>query len=548
MSSRLNRFAGGAAAITVSLGAGAAYINHEFGPETLPRMGKLYRVAIPGFLAYKRVQLLEDEWRKYFGLPVDEDALNRTYEALHTEWAPRGLAIVLELRGFNLKTGQLVASNFGDAFPRTWQKTFEPLLDRVPACDFATVRETVEKGLGKKIEDVFSRFETEPLASASIGQVHRATLRATGERVVVKVMYPEVESRFRGDLLAAKRFVAVAMPEHLEPLSEIEKQFANEFDYTREASQLELVRSNLAKPRARAFKDIMVPKPHLELCSKMVLVMSEIPNAKKLTTALEEDILFFAKREGISSAAFIERERAADQAALARGELRCGPSAKVMDSWANQLRWVNWFRGWVGLPPSHVPLNHAALVDTLFQVHAHEILVDGAFNGDPHPGNILVTRSGTDPSDKSSPPRLALVDYGQVKILRDDQRLALARLIVALARAPHPPQPHHEKEVARHMRALGWKSAKSDDAVTFANARLFFDRDDAIISGGKNTQAYIESLEARDRRVSLGDFVLAGRASLMLRGLGHMLNQHRSAAQAWAPIAESVLKEAGEKV
>ncbi len=51
-----------------------------------------------------------------------------------------------------------------------------------------------------------------------------------------------------------------------------------------------------------------------------------------------------------------------------------------------------------------VPLNHAAMIDTLLRVHGHEIFVDGFFNADPHPGNILLCPDG----------RLGLIDYGQV--------------------------------------------------------------------------------------------------------------------------------------
>ena len=99
------------------------------------------------------------------------------------------------------------------------------------------------------------------MASASIGQVHRATLAGTGEAVVVKVQYPEVERSFRGDIHTAKTFTAVALPEYLAPLTEIEKQFANEFDYRREAAQLLLktpfLLSQMADPhpgRIRGFE------------------------------------------------------------------------------------------------------------------------------------------------------------------------------------------------------------------------------------------------------------------------------------------------------
>lgn len=60
----------------------------------------------------------------------------------------------------------------------------------------------------------------------------------------------------------------------------------------------------------------------------------------------------------------------------------------------------------------------------LNRVHAHEIMVDGAFNGDPHPGNILLLPDG----------RVGLIDYGQVKRINEEVRLNHARLVVALAK------------------------------------------------------------------------------------------------------------------
>jgi hypothetical protein len=90
----------------------------------------------------------------------------------------------------------------------------------VPAKDFACVRATVEAALGgAALETVFSEFDEAPLAAESIGQVHRATLKS-GEKVVVKVMYKEVEGQFRGDIFAAKKFAALALPEHVKALEQ----------------------------------------------------------------------------------------------------------------------------------------------------------------------------------------------------------------------------------------------------------------------------------------------------------------------------------------
>ena len=411
----------------------------------------------------------------------------------------------------------------------------EPLLDRVPPKPFPTVRAIVEAELHAPLDTIFSSFEEVPLAAASIGQVHRATLREGGTPVVVKVMYQEVEAHFRGDVATARFFAEVALPEHVAALKEIEKQFANEFDYRREAAQLKLVGANLA---ATSF-DVIVPSPVLPLCTKSVLVMTEVPRAERLAVALARDVDAFALEAGVTPAAFLAAERVKNEEALARGHLRCGPDARTMDAVISFRRWRNalaWPLAWLGVvPPAHVPLNHARLVDDLLAIHGHEILVDGAFNGDPHPGNLLL-------SDR----RLALVDYGQVKILTPDMRLRLARLLVALA-AADPASPADRARVASCMTAMGFATAKGDPDVSYAVARVFFDRSDSIVTGGLHVQQFLEKLSAADAVTSIGDdYVLVARASLMLRGLAGQLNQHRSTAVAWRPLAERVLREAGE--
>ena len=267
--------------------------------------------------------------------------------------------------------GQLCASNYGAAFPKIWQKTFEPVLDSIPPKPFDDVRAIVESDLGRPLGEVFSSFDPQPMAAASIGQVHRAVLKADGRRVVVKVMYPEVEARFRGDVAISKAFFSVTMPEQAILLDEVEKQFANEFDYTREAAQLDLVRRNLAA--AGTFSHIVVPEPVKELCTKRVLTMTEIVGAKKLTTALEEDTAAFAAEQGKTTAQLLAEEEALNDAALKRGELRCGPDAPSMASFINARKWRNRLGWLVGLPPAHVPLNHAWLMDELFRVHGHEV-------------------------------------------------------------------------------------------------------------------------------------------------------------------------------
>ena len=69
------------------------------------------------------------------------------------------------------------------------------------------------------------------------------------------------------------------------------------------------------------------------------------------------------------------------------------------------------------------PINAPKLIDMLFDVHGHQLLHDGFFNGDPHPGNILLLDDG----------RIGLIDWGQVKRIGKDERIKIARLLIALA-------------------------------------------------------------------------------------------------------------------
>ena len=184
----------------------------------------------------------------------------------------------------------MCAANIGNAFPPVWVDTMSVLQDECPAREFGVVKQIVEEEfatIGKKMDDVFDTFEKEPIGAASIGQVHRATLK-TGENVVVKVMYPNVEQVFRGDVRTIKLFCEVAQPVHVPPLIEIEKQFMTEFDYRREAEQLEKIRDNMDKSGIIG-RLCEIPAPYLELCTKRVLVMEEL-KADKLVVELKRDM------------------------------------------------------------------------------------------------------------------------------------------------------------------------------------------------------------------------------------------------------------------
>lgn len=137
-----------------------------------------------------------------------------------------------------IKLGQHLSS-LNYLLPLEWTSTFVPLQDKCPVSSFASVEEMFEKDTGSPITDMFSQFEPVPIGAASLAQVHRATLRETGEEVAVKVQHPALEEWVPLDL-ALMRFTFSTMkrffPEYdLAWLSEeLEMSLPQELDFDRE--------------------------------------------------------------------------------------------------------------------------------------------------------------------------------------------------------------------------------------------------------------------------------------------------------------------------
>ena len=178
-----------------------------------------------------------------------------------------------------IKVGQIVSSGEG-LFPEELVTEFKQLRDRVPAESFAHVRAVVESELGHKLEDVFTTFDREPLAAASIAQVHAATLR-TGESVVVKVQRPRVSQLVRDDIramawLAPKLIGRIPVAALGNPPALVElfaETIVEELDFRLEAENMLDVAAVLARTGQRA---IIIPRPHPQLVTRRVLVMERL--------------------------------------------------------------------------------------------------------------------------------------------------------------------------------------------------------------------------------------------------------------------------------
>ena len=384
----------------------------------------------------------------------------------------------------------------------------------------------------------------------SIGQVHRATLK-DGTAVVVKVMYPGVEDVFRGDVRTIKMFCEIAQPVHVPPLIEVEKQFMTEFDYRREAEQLDKVRNNMIAANICGDTSshlCMIPRPYLDLCTKRVLVMEELDGGK-LVVELKKDMERQMNRMDKSLAKFGDEKTMESSFAKVFKLGENGPTSEEYETLIRLLDakrrmtnaysalynlGVGWIPGVMKMPnesKASLPINHAKLIDDLLYVHGHQILVDGTFNGDPHPGNIMLL--GVEEGN----PQLGLIDYGQVKILTKEERLLFCKMIIALA-------DDDKDRVISTLKEAGYRSQKMDEDIMYKFARVAYDEDNEELTEGKHIQLFMEHLHDKDPVEHLPQqYIMASRVSILLRGLGHAVHQSRSVAKAWRPIAVKALQD-----
>ena len=245
--------------------------------------------------------------------------------------SPERLASDLEGLGATfVKLGQLMSTRY-DLLPAPYTEALQRLQDGVEPFAIEDVHATIEADLGARTRDLYSEFDEVPLASASIGQVHRAVTGA-GRDDVVKVQRPGDREQVRGDMEAldqvAKLVDATRVGRRVGTqamLAHFRRTLADELDYRKEAANLELFGRLAAREPL-----IMVPKPYRDFSSSRVLTMDRI-SGKKVTDV--------------------------------------GPLG-LMD------------------------IDGPALADALFGFMLRTMLDEGLLHADPHPGNLLVTDDG----------------------------------------------------------------------------------------------------------------------------------------------------------
>lgn len=369
----------------------------------------------PIYAHYRIYQILNRE----MGIISDESAA-RAYVSLDRKYTDSVRDTTYKMRGFYLKQAQLMSTQ-DDFVPPPYMEWVKNTQDSVPS-EFnspADVRNYCRKVMreeqGLEFDEVFSNWDDNPLGIASIGQVHRATLRESGEVVAVKIQLPGIEKRFRSDIHTLKTFCRIAFPQHVTSFDEMERQFCSEFDYREEARNLNKIRNNVI-PRWGKF--VSIPEPKLKFCSKHMLVM-ECLEGVKLVDGIRNQYRRLAESRGMtldqleSSQTAIISLLTIEEGIKQRKELE--NRVWIYDNFltANPLRLLYNYSplrlilGPVNYYKTELPIDLAGTLKLICDVHGYQIFHGGSFNGDCHPGNILLLSDG----------RIGLIDYGQVSDL-----------------------------------------------------------------------------------------------------------------------------------
>lgn len=288
--------------------------------------------------------------------------LQNTDAQLSKKYAGIKLKEVLqELGPTFIKLGQ-IASTRRDLVPLEIAQELEKLQDQVSSFSFQQAREMIELELGDTISNLFHFFSEIPLASASIGQVHEATLH-TGEQVAVKIQRPDIKPIVETDLeilddLARIMEEKIAWAKNYQ-IRKIIEEFSNslraELDYQNEGRNSERIAQQFTHKT-----EIFIPKVHWNLSTKKILTMDFVKGIK-----------------------------------------------------VNQIKKLD-----------EEGYNRKLIAERITESMLHQILIEGFFHGDPHPGNIYILPEN----------HIAYLDFGTVGRLSDETKYHFASLVIHLQR------------------------------------------------------------------------------------------------------------------
>lgn len=374
--------------------------------------------------------------------------------------------VLQELGPTFTKLGQ-IASTRRDLVPFEIAEELEKLQDQVSSFPFQQVREMIEIELGQSLEDLFDEFSETPLASASIGQVHKATL-LSGEKVAIKVQRPEVKPIMEIDLeilddLARVMEARISWAKTYQ-IRKIIEEFSNslraELDYQTEGRNCERIAKQFSNQ-----PEIHVPKIHWEYTTKKVLTMEYV--------------------EGIK---------------------------------VNQIKRLD-----------EDGYDRKLIAKRITNSMLHQILIEGFFHGDPHPGNIFIKKNN----------HVAYLDFGMIGRLSEDTKFHFASLVIHL-------QDGNTKGLLKTITSMGVHSNDTDMLTLYNDVDEFVMKYSDIplskLSIGEALKDLLDIIYHHQIQVP-SDLSILGKTLFIVESVVRDLDPDLSILDTVKPFGEKLLKQ-----
>ncbi len=402
------------------------------------------------------------------GLLSFHDRLRRRKAGSHERLTPgaRVRQAFEELGPTFVKLGQVLSTR-PDLIPADIAGDLEGLQDKVPTESFEDIRRIVEKDLGRPLETVFASFEKEPMAGASIGQVHRAVLRS-GEEAAVKVQRPDIARRIETDLEIMADLASILERRTrwgrfyrlVGTVEEFSRTIRAELDYTNEGQNADRFRRNLA-----GLSSVYIPLVYWTCTTPRVLTLERVEGAKI------NDVL------------------ALERAGLSR--------PKIARNLSNCI-----FR---------------------------QVLRDGFFHADPHPGNVFVGPGET----------LIFMDFDMVGHLTGEMKAKFLRYVLGVVQ-------RDPEEVALAILSMGVLPRRSDLPALRRDIEQLQQKYGEIPMGDMEfSQALRETLTVAQRyRISIPtEYALLVKSLVTLESLVGRLDPDLSLVELAEPYARELITE-----
>lgn len=258
------------------------------------------------------------------------EELERRLNVYREDTAPKLVDLILSMGGIYIKIGQVMSTIGQGILPQQYVEALKPLQDGVPARDYEDIAQIIRDSTGKSMDELFVHFDKKPIGSASVAQVHRATLRPRKEGdepipIVLKVQYPEVAELFDADLSNLEMATRLFAPENMEVAKSLRKRHENELGKSSLILSSEthnLTAQLKLKSIMKMPLDFTKEADNLRECTRDMQKFGMEPNLVRIPRVVDQictpNVLAMEYLEGVSLSDAIQQEQ--DKVAKALGK------------------------------------------------------------------------------------------------------------------------------------------------------------------------------------------------------------------------------------